>query len=242
MAAMRGRWPERGLTVAAAAGPERKGLRVRRAAASAAERPPAAGLPTALPVRSAGPFPPGNGQPRQCLMGSAPRRAPHTVLPPAVPSPHGPTPCHPRLCHPPTAPHRVTPGCAIPPRPHTVSPPAVPSLHGPTPCHPRLCHPPTAPAVSPAAPRRARCPSQRDCKALPGFPGEPRVPPRAKGSRLPEAPKCSAPQNTRPGAATPLTPVWELSFRGGWDCSRVPLGTPRVPPAQPGALPPRLGV
>lgn len=37
---MRGRWPERGLTVAAAAGPDRKGLRVRRTATSAARRAP----------------------------------------------------------------------------------------------------------------------------------------------------------------------------------------------------------
>lgn len=42
MAAMRGRWPERGLTVAAAAGPDRKGLRVRGTAASAARKAPGA--------------------------------------------------------------------------------------------------------------------------------------------------------------------------------------------------------
>lgn len=40
MAAMRDRWPERGLTVAAAAGPDRKGLRVRGTAASAVRKAP----------------------------------------------------------------------------------------------------------------------------------------------------------------------------------------------------------
>lgn len=55
--------------------------------------------------------------------------------------------------------------------------------------------PSVSPVVSPAAPRGARCP------------GEPRVPPRAKGSRLPVTPKRSAPHYTPPAAGIAPIPV-----------------------------------
>lgn len=215
MAMMRGRWPERGLTVAAAAGPDRKGLRVRRTAASAAPRPPAAGVAAALP---------GNGRPRRCLMGTAgdpcslPTRVTlsrdiparpqqcHARVTPSRDIPERPQPCHPRISPAMTSPH-------IPSRAITVSPPAVP---------------PTTPAV-PGVPRSG---------AVTPFPGSRRAAGLSPGRGLeaPGAPERSAPL-TSAGAAVPTSGA---VVPEGFHCSRVPSGTPRVPPAR--SVPPGLGV